>query len=119
MVTPPALNEKARRDQLVNEYLDAKAAAEKYAEIINQLAEAIVKEIGTGNRHEIMPGVGVRVQAPAMSFNAAKAKQVLTAAQFHSCCESKPSATLAVKMLPGALLDQCKVPGEKPSVRSL
>lgn len=110
---------KARRDQLVNDYLDAKANTEKYAIIIDQLAEQIIREIPVGERHEVLPGVGVRVQAPAMTFDAEVAHQHLTPEQYASICEAKPSAKLAAKMLPGVLVDQCKKPGTKPTVRQL
>lgn len=116
---PHDLNTKARRDHLVNEYLDCRAAAEKYAIRIAELAEQIVRDLGTGGRHEIMPGVGVRVQAPAMTFNADKAREVLTGDQYRSICRLHPDAKVAEQILPGALVDQCRVPGVKPSVRSL
>lgn len=106
---------KARLDQLVNDYLDAKAAAEKAADTIKQRGEQIIQALPVGGRHEVVPGVGVRVQAPSMVFNADLARTVLTPEQYLTICESKPTAT-RFKFLPGALVDQCRVPGTKPSV---
>lgn len=117
---PDQLNQlKARRDQLVNDYLDAKAAAEKYGTIITQLAEQIVKELGVGGRHEVVSGVGVRVQAPSATFTAEKAREVLTAEQYQAISDLKPSVKIAERVLPGALVDLCRVPGAKPQVKTL
>jgi hypothetical protein len=110
---------KARLDQLADQYLDAKAGIDKYGNILQQTGEQLVRELGIGGRHETVPGVGVRVQAPSMMFSAAKAREVLTPDQYAAICEPVPSLKLAAQLLPGALLDQCKVPGNKPSVRGL
>jgi hypothetical protein len=106
-------------DQLVDQWLDAKAGIDKYEDILRQAQEELVRELGVGGRHETAPGVGVRVQAPAMTFNADKARSVLTPDQYASICEPVPSIKLAAQRLPGVLLDACKVPGTKPSVRGL
>lgn len=112
-------SQKARRDQLVNDWLDAKAAADKYKQMLEQLNEQLIRELGVGGRHEVLPGVGVRVQAPAMKFNAAKAREELTEAQYLSICVPTPSVALADLNLPGVLREKCKVPNAKPSVMSL
>lgn len=110
---------KAKLDQLVDQWLDAKSGIDKYNDILKQVQDELVRELGPGGRHETVPGVGVRVQAPAMTFNAEKARTVLTPDQYASICEPVPNLKLAVDRLPGALLDLCKVPGTKPSVRGL
>jgi len=110
---------KARLDQLVDRWLDAKSGLDKYGDILKQAQEQLIAELGVGGRHETVPGVGVRVQAPAMTFSAAKAREILTPDQYRAICEPVPSLKLAVQMLPGALLDACKIPGHNPSVRGL
>jgi hypothetical protein len=110
---------KARRDHLVEEWLTAKEGADKHKRIADEAAEALIKELGIGGRHELLPGVGVKVQGPSMRFEDDLAREVLTPEQYASICEPKASSTLAAKMLPGVLVDQCKKPGTKPSVRPL
>jgi hypothetical protein len=116
---PPDKEAKARRDQLVGDWLDARAGAEKYATIAKQLAEQLIREVGVGHSHELLPGVGIRVQAPARTFNADRAHAVLTPDQYSAICEPVPSVKLAELVLPGTLVDQCKVSGARPSVREL
>lgn len=106
-------------DQLVGDYLDACEAIEKHTTVKEQLAEQIAAKLGVGGRHEIVPGVGVRVQAPAARFDPRQAEKVLTAEQLVAISEAKPSATLAKRLLPGVLVEQCQVATGKPSVRQL
>lgn len=116
---PPTDEARKRRDQLVNDWLDAKSAAEKHTVIAKQLAEALIREVGIGNSHEIMPGVGVRVQAPAKTLNADLARSILSPEQYASICEPTPSAAKAQQLLPGAVLDLIRTSGSRPSVRAL
>lgn len=106
-------------DGLVNDYLTHKEAIDKHTVMCEQLGAQIVDALGVGGRHEIMPGVGVRVQAPAQRFDAKKAADILTAEQLASISEAKPSATLAKKFLPGVLVEQLTSPAGKPTVRAL
>ena len=106
-------------DSLVNDYLDACEGLEKYETTKKQLAEELARKLGPGGRHEIVPGVGVMVTQPARRFDAKQAASVLTAQQLAAISEFTPSATLAVKVLPGALVDLCKVSNGKPSVRRI
>jgi hypothetical protein len=119
--TPPTDidSDKAKRDQLVNQWFDAKAAIEKHEKRAKEAAEALIEELGVGGRHETLPGVGVRIQAPSRVFNVDRAREVLTADQFRMICELKPSSPRAQKMLPGLLVDQCKVTGANSSVHPL
>lgn len=113
------MSENKDLDGLVGDYLDACEAIEKHTIVKDQLADQIAAALGVGGRHEVVPGVGVRVQAPAARFDARKAGEVLTAEQLASISEAKPSATLAKKLLPGVLVEQCTVASGKPSVRVL
>lgn len=106
-------------DGLVYDYLDACEAIDKHTTVKEQLAAQIIDLLGVGGRREVAPGVGVRVQAPPQRFDPAKAKAVLTDEQYQSICEAKPSSTLASKMLPGLLVDQCKTADGKSSLRRL
>ena len=112
-------NDKQALDQLVNEWLDAKAALDKWGTIADEVAEQIIAKLGVGGRHEIMDGIGVRVQGPSNRFDPKKAAEVLDANQYAAICEAKPSATLAKKMLPGVLVEQLTTASGKPSVRAL
>lgn len=110
---------KARRDQLVTDYLNAKSAIDKHETIARQVAEQLIAELGIGGRHEVTPGVGVRVQAPVRRFNPELAHAVLTPDQYSAICEPVPTAKLAEAKLPGLLVDQCKVPDSRPTVQKL
>lgn len=116
-VQPPERD--AILDGLVNDYLDAKAAIEKHQTIVDQLADQITQRLGVGGRHEVVPGVGVRVQAPAARFDSKKALELLTDEQLRAISVSKPDSTMARKMLPGVLVEQLQVSTGKPSVRVL
>ena len=121
--TQDAQTDAAERDEildgLVNDWLTSKEAIDKHEELLDQIGAQIIKRLGIGGRHELMLGVGVRVQGPASRFDAGKAAEILTADQLASISEAKPSSTLAKKYLPGVLVEQCQVATGKPSVRRL
>lgn len=106
-------------DGLVTDWLDVQAALEKHGRRKDDLAEQIAARLPIGGRYEIVPGVGVRVQAPAARFDPKKAAEVLAPEQLAAISESKPSATLAKKFLPGVLVEQLTSTTGSPSVRSL
>lgn len=106
-------------DGLVNDWLTHKESIDKHQEICDQIAAQIVDKLPPGSKHEVAPGVGVRVQAPSARFDAAKAAEILSPEQLSAISEAKPSVTLARKFLPGALVEQCQVAVGKPSVRRL
>ncbi len=117
--TEPAGERDIILDGLVNDWLDATAAIEKHQTHRDQLGQQIAEKLGVGGRHEIVDGVGVRVQAPAARFDAKKATQILSAEQLAAISESKPTAAMAKKMLPGILVEQLTVTTGAPSVRSI
>jgi hypothetical protein len=101
---------------LVEDYLDAVSGLDKYRTMKDQLADQILARAKPGQKIEVQPGIGVRVQAPARRFDEAKAREVLSAAEFDAICVAKVSSQVASQVLPGALLDLCKTPGTKASV---
>jgi hypothetical protein len=104
---------------LVNDYIDVLEALIKDTRRKEELAAEIVAKVPPGTKVELLPGVGIRVQHPSRRFDAARAEQILTAEQWASIQESKPSSKLAERNLPGALVDLCRVAGSKPTVVQL
>lgn len=122
MSTPEETAEKVHKallDQMVNEYLDVSEAMDKYAERKKQVANEIASMLGPGGRHEVVPGVGVMVTAAPRRFDPKLAAEILNPTQYAAICTQVPSSDLAAKMLPGALVDQLKVAGDRPVVRRL
>lgn len=84
------------------------------------IAGLLLERLKVGERVELKPGVGVRVQAPAAVFNPALAHALLSPDDYSSICETKPSASLARKKLTGEQFALCQVKGNSgPSVRGL
>lgn len=104
---------------LVEDYLDAASAIDKHQEIKDQLADQILQRLQPGQKFETQPGVGVRVQLPSRRWNDQRAREMLTDEQWNAIQFARPSQQIAKSVLPGALLDLCKVPDEKPTLRQL
>jgi hypothetical protein len=101
---------------LVNDYLDLIEATEKNARRKEELTAEIVAKVPPGGKVEVLPGVGIRVQHPARRWSDTEAEKILTADQLALITVTKLSGTKAADMLPGALVDLCKVPGTRPTV---
>lgn len=104
--------------KVVNEWLDVLADIEKANDRKTELAEIIIEHLPVGQRYELMPGVGVRVQAPAPRFSPARAAEILTAEQLAAISMTLPNVT-GLKFIPAVLADMCRVATGPPSVRRL
>ena len=104
-------------DGLVNDYLDAHAALEKWKTIADERAAQLIDAIGEGGRHEVKPGVGVRIQRPTRRWSPEHAKLVLLPEQYRMILEPVPSLAKANEVLPAPMVDLCRVPTGRPSVR--
>jgi hypothetical protein len=104
---------------LVADYLDRKAAKEKIEAELAEISELILKRVAEGEKAELEPGVGIRVQRPNKRFDPLLAQQILTGEQWAAILAAVPSATLAQKVLPGALYEQCTRLAGQASVRAL
>lgn len=114
----PTVND-ARVRELVQDYLDVKEAIEKHTERLAQLAAQIRDALPIGDRHEIVPGVGVRVQAPARRFSADLAASTLDAGLIDAITVPTVSGAKAKQILPPALYEACCEANGDPTVRVL
>lgn len=106
-------------DGLVNDYLDARAAAEKSTERAEELADLIVTLVGEGHRYEVVSGVGVRVDPPSRRWRVEQARMVLLPNQLDEASERVPTLAAAKANLPAGLVDLCRVPIGKARVVKL
>lgn len=84
----PAVDPGQRRetlDALVNEWLDRKAAAEKEAAGLAEVAELIGRHLKPGEKHEVVPGVGVQMKRPNRAFDQEAALALLSEADLVQC----------------------------------
>jgi len=111
-------------------YLDHKEAAEKHTALMREAAATLLDRAQVGQRIEIVPGVGVRLQKASETFSATKAEQVIRdtyadtaeqvlAAVTETRTVSAISKDLATAVLPGAIFNQCKTSTGVPSLRVL
>lgn len=106
-------------DSLVNEFLDARAASEKWADIADELREQIVDQVGIGNKHEVARGAGIRVSPPVRRWSVDQARMVLLPDQWTLVHELTPTLAAAQRNLPADLVDLCRVPVGKARVTKL
>ena len=106
-------------DQVVEEYMNILADEEKTKIRKREIADLLLRKLPIGGRHEVHPGVGIRIQRPANRFKADKAREVLTAEQLAAISETVPSSKLAQDLLPPVLYDQLTVPDARPSVHRI
>lgn len=110
------------RAQIVTDWLDHLAAAEKHADEAKRLGD-VIAAWGPGT-YEVLPGVGATVSRPSRNIDEDRARDVLTPEQFAACCVPPPAtgpkftAAAAKAALPGALLELVKVDG-RSSVKRL
>lgn len=76
--------------------------------------KARLRTIGTGKHHY---ATGTVTVSPQRRFNAKLAEQLLPAETFQQICETRPSATLARKILAPTLVDACMAEQGDPAVR--
>lgn len=111
--------------QLVEDYLAVQGRIKEGGELLKTLGDQIIEQLGTGGRVELKPGVGVRVQGPSGTFNAEKAKKVLTAEQLAAISDTVTTTVTTISgdkakaLFPPPLFDLCKVYGTKPFVKGL
>ena len=116
----------------VTAYLDHKEAAEKHTALMREAAATLLDRAEVGQRIEIVPGVGVRLQKPSETFSAGRAEQIIRDTYGHgdeadqvlaAVTETKTVSTiskdLAAAVLPGAVFAQCKTSTGVPSIRAL
>ena len=104
---------------LIADYLNAKAAREKIDAQLGEISELILSRVAEGEKAELEPGVGIRVQRPNRRFDQAIAIQILTPEQIMGITTTVIDREKAKDILPGALYDQCTRPVGQPSVRAL
>jgi hypothetical protein len=105
--------------ELATEYLTAMEQAAKHAAIAKDLAAMLLDLVPVGESVEIVPGVGIKVQAPSRRFDGEVARELLTDEEFEAICELVPSVKLARKLLPGNTVDMMSPATGRPSVRIL
>lgn len=109
---------------LANSWHDHRAGVEKHRTMQAEAAESILLRLGPGDKIEIVPGVGIRVQGASRSFSETKARQVLTPEQLDAITETRPAESylsdrLAKTLLAPAIYDLCRADRGKPGVREL
>jgi hypothetical protein len=107
------------RAVLIKEWIKLGEAVRDLQAERGDLAELIAEGLEPGEKIELEPGVGVRLQAPARRFNPDIARELLSNEEFYSICEEVPSVKLARRMLPGELVDMCSPAIGRPSLREL
>lgn len=110
-------------DALVNDYLDAKAAADKHATRAREKADEIVRLIPEGHQYKV-DGGGVTITKPRATFDATLAAEVLDDVELAAITDTIParkvvSSDLAKRFLSPARLEQVKRTTGRPSVREL
>jgi hypothetical protein len=106
-------------DGLVNDYLDAQESLEKWKNRLDELKAEVIRSIGVGNTHSVVPGVGVGVRLPSRRWNVDQARRVLLPEQLLVTLETAPSLAMATANLPAPLVDLCRVPVGNPVVYKL
>lgn len=110
-------------DDLVAERLDLLAEADKIKARLDDNAAALLPLLtAAGGRAEMpgLPGQGFTVAAPRATFSADRLRAVVGEDGMAKLCVFPPSTkTQAAKVIPGALLDQCMVSGDRPSIRKM
>jgi hypothetical protein len=112
-------------DQLANEWLDRKADLEKAQQLVADVEGALLDHMRDLNisEHQIVPGVGVRVDSGAARWNDTQAGKMLTPEQVALISEPKMSskkadALVVAGILPAEIVALCRV-RSKPGLRRL
>ena len=106
-------------DGLVEDYLNAQDALEKWTARLDELKAELVRAIGVGNQHSLTTGGGVGVRPPTRRWNHQQARLVLLPEQLRLTLETLPSLAMAKENLPAPLVDLCRKPVGNPVVYRL
>lgn len=106
-------------DGLVEDYLNAHDALEKWEARLDELKAELIRSIGVGNQHSLRTGGGVGVRPPTRRWNQEQARLVLLPTQLSLAMETVPTLAMAKANLPEPLVDLCRKPVGNPVVYRL